>query len=113
MLWAFLAVALPTLASLLAAMPAVHLAYQLRAGSEILDSRAIPATDGWTFIAFGLPWTDQQWGAQVLLALVFRAAGWTGLALLRAALVAVTCGLMLGLVRRRAPRLGAIGATLL
>lgn len=113
MLWAFLAVALPTLAALLAAMPAVDLAYQLRAGGEILDSRAIPTTDSWTFIAAGLPWLDQQWGAQVLLALAYRAASWTGLAILRAALVALTCGLLLALVRRRAPRLGPVGATLL
>lgn len=113
MLWAFLAVALPTLAALLAGMPAVDLAYQLRAGGEILDARAIPTTDSWTFIAAGLPWLDQQWGAQVLLALVYRAASWTGLAILRAGLVALTCGLLLTLVRRRAPRLGPMGATLL
>jgi len=113
MLWVFLAVALPTLAALLAPMPAVDLAYQLRAGGEILDARAIPAIDTWTLAAAGRPWTDQQWGAQVLLAVVDRAAGWTGLALLRAALVAVTCWLMLALARRRAPRLGSMGATLL
>src|SRR5690242_15813041 len=113
MLWVFLAVALPTLAALLAPMPAVDLAYQLRAGGEILDARAIPTIDAWTLAAFGRPWTDQQWGAQVLLAVVYRAASWTGLAILRAALVALTCWLLLTLVRRRAPRLGPMGATLL
>jgi hypothetical protein len=113
MLWVFLAIALPTLAALLAPLPAVDLAYQLRAGGEILDARAIPTIDTWTLAAAGRPWTDQQWGAQVVLAVVYRLAGWTGLAVLRAALVAVTCGLLLALVRRRAPRLGSIGATLL
>jgi hypothetical protein len=113
MLWPFLAVALPVLASLLAAMPAVDLAYQLRAGGEILDSGSIPRVDGWTFIVAGTPWADQQWGGQVLLALAYRGAGWTGLAILRAALVGVTVGLLLALVRRRGPRLGPMGATLL
>ncbi len=112
-LWVFLAIALPVLAALLAAMPAVDLAYQIRAGGEILDARAIPSVDTWTVTAAGMPWLDQQWGAQLLLALVYRAASWTGLALLRAALVGLTCGLLLALVRRRAPRLGAMGATLL
>src|SRR3954453_3241126 len=71
-LWTFLGFALPALASLLGAMPVVDLAYQLRAGAEILGSGAIPATATWTFTINGLPWIDQQWGAQVLLAAVFQ-----------------------------------------
>ena len=86
--WAFLAVALPTLAALLASLSSVDLTYQLRAGAEILAARAIPQVDTWTFTAAGLPWFDQQWGAQVLLASTYDVAGWTGLAVLRAALVA-------------------------
>ncbi len=72
-LWAFLAVALPTLAALVAGLATVDLAYHLRAGAEILDTRAIPTVDSWTFTAAGLPWTDQQWGAQVVLTAVYRA----------------------------------------
>ncbi len=87
-LWTFLAVALPTLAALLASLSSVDLAYHLRAGAEILDARAIAQVDTWTFTAAGLPWFDQQWGAQVLLATTYDVAGWTGLAVLRAALVA-------------------------
>ena len=86
--WAFLAVALPTLAALLASLSSVDLTYQLRAGAEILAARAIPQVDTWTFTAADLPWFDQQWGAQVLLASTYDVAGWTGLAVLRAALVA-------------------------
>lgn len=91
-LWTFLAVVLPTLAALLATLSSVDLAYQLRAGAEILDARAIPQVDTWTFTAAGLPWFDQQWGAPVLLALTYDVAGWTGLSVLRAALVALTFG---------------------
>jgi hypothetical protein len=100
-LWLVLAVALPVLAALLAALPTVDLTYQLRAGSEMLASGAIPTVDTWTFTAAGEPWVDQQWGAQVLLHLAERVGGWTGLALLRASLVGVIVGMLLIIARRR------------
>lgn len=100
-LWAFLAVALPTLGALIASLQSVDLTYHLRAGSEILDTRAIPTVDSWTFTAAGLPWTDQQWGAQVILAAVYRLGGWTGLVLLRAGLVSVIFGCLFDIGRRR------------
>jgi hypothetical protein len=100
-LWLFLAVALPVFAAVLAPMSSVDLTYQLRAGAEIIDSRAIPTVDTWTFTAAGLPWIDQQWLAQVVLSAVYRAAGWTGLVLLRALLTAVVFGVTLAIARRR------------
>jgi len=112
-LWTFLAVALPVFAALLATLPTVDLAYQLRAGAEILAGRGIPSTDTWTFTAAGRPWLDQQWGAQVLLAGTLQAAGWTGLAVLRAALVGAISGLILLAIRRRAPAMHPRTAALL
>lgn len=100
-LWAFLAVALPTLGTLIAGLSSVDLAYHLRAGAQILDTRAILTVDSWTFTAAGLPWTDQQWGAQVILAVVYRVGGWTGLVLLRAALVGLIFGCLFEIGRRR------------
>ena len=109
-LWLFLAIALPVLAATLAPMSSVDLAYQLRAGGEIIDSRAIPSVDTWTFTAAGVPWVDQQWGAQAVLAAVYRLGGWTGLVLLRAFLTAVVVGAMLAIARRRGldPRVAAV-----
>jgi hypothetical protein len=109
-LWLFLAVALPVLAAVLAPMSSVDLAYQLRAGGEIIDTRAIPSVDTWTFTAAGLPWVDQQWGAQVVLAAVYRLGGWTGLVVLRALLTAVVVGGTLFIARRRGldPRMAAV-----
>jgi len=112
-LWTFLAVALPVCAALLATLPTVDLAYQLRAGAEILAGRGIPATDTWTFTAAGRPWLDQQWGAQAVLAAAFTATGWTGLAVLRAALVGAISGLILLAIRRRAPAMHPRYAALL
>ena len=100
-LWAFLAVALPALGALIASLPSVDLAYHLRAGGEILATGTIPSVDNWTFTATGTPWTDQQWGAQVILAAVYRAGGWTGLVLLRSILVALIFGCILEIGRRR------------
>jgi hypothetical protein len=100
-LWAFLALALPILAALIANLSSVDLAYHLRAGDEIIAARALPGTDTWTFTAGGAPWVDQQWGAQVLLATVYRLAGWTGLVILRAALVGLIFGCMFEIARRR------------
>ena len=98
-LWAFLGLALPALAALLVPMPAVDLAYQLRAGASILGGAGIPAVDTWTYTVAGEPWLDQQWGAQVLLGAAFQVGGWTGLAILRAALVATTFGLVQATLR--------------
>ncbi len=100
-LWAFLAVALPVLAALIAALPSVDLTYHLRAGAQILDARAIPGTDTWTFTAAGQPWTDQQWGSQVVLAAAYRLGGWTGLVLLRAMLVGAMFSSLYLVGRRR------------
>jgi hypothetical protein len=93
-LWAVLAVLLPVLAALIANLSSVDLTYHLRAGGEMLDGLGIPRSDTWTYTAFGEPWLDQQWGAQVILAAVYRVGSWTGLVLLRALLV----GLLFGLV---------------
>lgn len=112
-LWTFLTVALPVCAALLATLPTVDLAYQLRAGAEILAGRGIPATDTWTFTAAGEPWLDQQWGAQAVLAAAFTATGWTGLAVLRAALVGAISGLILAAIRQRAPQMHRRTAALL
>src|SRR5688572_20255803 len=106
----FLAAALPVLAALLASLSAVDLAYHLRAGDEILMTGAVPRLDTWTFTAAGLPWLDQQWGSQVILSIVHRLGGWTGLALLRATLVGVVFGavLLIGLRRGMSPRNAAL-----
>ncbi|MEA2519787.1 MAG: hypothetical protein QOF49_1867 [Chloroflexota bacterium] len=114
-LWLFLAIALPVLASLAADLPSVDLAYHLRAGAEILATRTIPTVDTYTFTAAGEPWFDQNWAAQVILSLVHEVAGWSGLAVLRAALVGLTFGSVLAACRRggaddRAAALLTIGA---
>ncbi len=102
-LWAFVAVLLPVLGSLLAPLSTVDLAYHLRVGGIVLDTGALPVTDSFTFTAAGRPWLDQQWGAQVVLAAIYRAGGWALLAVVRAAVV----GLIAWLVFRACRSSGA------
>ncbi len=102
-LWACLAVLLPVLGSLLASISTVDLAYHLRAGAILLDDRTLPSPDPLTFTAAGLAWLDQQWGAQAILAAIYRAGGWALLAVVRAGLV----GLVAWLVYRACRSAGA------
>ena len=102
-LWAVLAVLLPVLGSLLASLSTIDLAYHVRAGESILDTGALPSPDTFSFTAAGLPWLDQQWGAQVAFAAVFRVGGWALLAVVRALFV----GLIAWLVFRACRSAGA------
>ena len=101
-LWAFLAIALPVLAALIANLSSVDLTYHLRAGAEILAGRRDPDDRHVDVHGARRAWTDQQWGAQVILAAVYQvgSAG-PGLVLLRAALVGVIFGCLFVIGRRR------------
>ncbi|MGZ5293964.1 MAG: hypothetical protein ACXWH5_08250 [Actinomycetota bacterium] len=92
--WGLLPVLVPFLVTLTATMGAVDLAYQIRAGDGILATAALPRIDTYTFTTSGVRWLDQQWGAQVALALTHRAGGWAALVVLRAALIGTTYGLV-------------------
>ncbi len=93
--WAILAVGAPVFGVLLAAMWTVDLAYHVRAGNLILDTHRVIRTDTFSFTVRGGPWLDQQWGAQVLLALAYRLNGWDAVAILRGALTGATYFLIL------------------
>ena len=71
-LWAFLAVALPVLATMIGSLSTTDLTYHLRAGNEFLDTGRITLVDTWSFTAPGTTWVNQQWAAQILFAVVFR-----------------------------------------
>ncbi len=109
-LWVWIAIALPAFVALLVPLPAVDLAYQVRAGNEILAARALPSVDTWTFTVAGTPWLDQQWLAQVLLAAGHRLGGWELLAVVRAVAVAASTGLVVASSRARgaSPRTASI-----
>jgi hypothetical protein len=65
---------------------ATDLAYSIRLGDAVISSHAIAHANFMSFSAASSPWTDQQWGAQILFAAVFAVAGWAGMAVLLAGL---------------------------
>jgi hypothetical protein len=89
-LWVVIGVALPAVATLAARLGTIDLAYHVRLGELVLATGHMPRADAFTFVARGRPWTDQQWLAQVLFALVYRAGRWQGLVMLRSVLVGTT-----------------------
>jgi len=88
--WAAIAVAVPTAAAWLGRTQAVDLAYQVRAGTLMLDTHRVLSTDPFTFSVAGRSWLDQQWGAQVIFGAVWRLGGWDGLAFLWGLMVGAT-----------------------
>jgi hypothetical protein len=88
--WAALPVLLPAIVALGSRMRAIDLAYHVRLGEQILSLHAIPRVDTFTFSVPGRGWTDQQWLAQVMLDLLYRAGGWSTVSVARAALTSLT-----------------------
>jgi hypothetical protein len=67
--------------------------WHLASGRLILDTRAIPHNDPFSFTFAGHAWTAHEWLAEVALALVDRVAGWAGVAVLFAGAIAIALGL--------------------
>lgn len=64
------------------------------AGLRMLAAHAVLTTDPFSFTFAGHPWQTHEWLSEVLMALAWRAAGWSGVALLSAAAFGATAGLM-------------------
>jgi hypothetical protein len=75
--------------------------WQITLGQWILDHRAVPHTDIYSFTMYGQPWISTQWLSQVLLAVSYSIAGWTGPVVLGAASIAATFGLLVRFLSRR------------
>jgi hypothetical protein len=83
------AVGAPVVAMLLPLLSTIDLAYQIRAGDLMLETGAPLREDPFTYTAGGRTWVDQQWGAQILFALIDRLGGWPLLVVTRAVLAGV------------------------
>ena len=85
--------------------------WHVAAGQWMLDHGQPPQVDPFSYTIAGQPWHDHEWLSEVVMALAYRAAGWTGVALLGAAAAGATIGLLgRELVRRLdpAPALAAL-----
>ncbi|MES2327516.1 MAG: hypothetical protein V4499_09335, partial [Pseudomonadota bacterium] len=64
--------------------------WHIATGQWILDHRAIPHTDPFSFTWFGKPWVPIEWLSEVIYASAYRLAGYAGVAaLVTAALMAL------------------------
>ena len=75
--------------------------WQITVGQWILDHRAVPQTDVYSFTMRGQPWISTQWLAQVLYAKTYAIAGWSGPVVLAAGAIAATFALLTKFLSRR------------
>jgi hypothetical protein len=68
--------------------------WQITVGQWIIDHRAVPETDVYSFTMHGQPWISTQWLAQVLFAQAYAIAGWSGPVVLAATAIAATFALL-------------------
>lgn len=76
--------------------------WHVAAGRWIFDHWRVPDTDPFSFTFARQPWHAHEWLAEVVMAVLHSLAGWTGLALMTAAAIAV----VLLVLAREALRLG-------
>jgi hypothetical protein len=100
-----LAVGLGTYALMLAAGNALlndpDTYWQVVVGQWILDHRAVPRTDVYSFTMNGQPWISTQWLAQLLFGATYRAFGWAGPVVLTAAAIASTFAMLARFLSQR------------
>jgi len=75
--------------------------WHVTTGEWVLAHGAVPTTDPFSWSFAGRPWTAHEWLSDVLLALAYRGAGWSGVAMLTG-LAAGSVAALLGLYARRA-----------
>ena len=68
--------------------------WHIAAGAWMLDHHAVAQTDPFSFTFGGKPWISHEWGAEILMALIYRVAGWPGLMLVTATALGATAAIM-------------------
>lgn len=85
--------------------------WHIATGKWILANDAFPRRDAFSHTAFGHPWVDTEWLAQIILFLTFDLFGWQGLVLLCAIIVSATFVLLYSLLARELRATVALGAS--
>ena len=75
--------------------------WQITVGQWIIDHRAVPTSDVYSFTMRGKPWISTQWLAQVMLAKSYALFGWSGPVVLAASAIAATFALLAKFLSRR------------
>jgi hypothetical protein len=72
--------------------------WHIAVGNWILQHRTVPTADAYSYTFTGRPWIAKEWGSQVLMALAYKAAGWSGVVALCAAAFGITSAVLLRLL---------------
>ncbi len=75
--------------------------WQITVGQWILDYRAVPETDVYSFTMRGESWISTQWLAQVIYAKAYAISGWSGPVVVAASAIAATFALLASFLSRR------------
>src|SRR5438876_1091254 len=75
--------------------------WQVTLGQWILDHRAVPETDVYSFTMRGEIWISTQWLAQAIYAEAYAISGWSGPVVVAASAIAATFGLLARFLSRR------------
>jgi hypothetical protein len=82
--------------------------WHIATGEWILDHRALPTTDPFSFTWAGKPWVPIEWFAEVVMAAAYRLAGHSGIAALAtAALIALHAVIFFNAIRHVRPWVAA------
>lgn len=84
--------------------------WHVAAGRWMLDHRRLLRTDVFSYTFAGRPWHAHEWLGELFMALAWRAAGWSGVAVLGAAAAAAAVGLLARELLRRLGPAGALAA---
>ncbi|QCP53827.1 hypothetical protein FAZ95_33010 [Trinickia violacea] len=68
--------------------------WHIAAGRWMLQHHAIPHADPFSYALNGAPWVAHEWLSEVLMALAYRAAGWSGIHILFGLATAATSGVL-------------------
>ncbi|HEY8254607.1 MAG TPA: hypothetical protein VIG39_08195, partial [Rhizomicrobium sp.] len=82
--------------------------WHISAGQWMLAHRQLLRADVFSYTAAGAPWHTQEWLAEILMALAWKADGWKAIHLLFAVSAALTAGIVGWFVRRRVDFLPAL-----
>jgi hypothetical protein len=84
--------------------------WHLATGRWILDNRAVPMTDPFSWSVPGRDWVAHEWLTEVAFELVYRLSGFGGLVLMSAVLIAFTWAIVSTSASRLGGRLLPVGA---
>jgi len=87
--------------------------WQIVVGDWMLAHHQIPTWDLFSYTMPGAPATTQEWGAEIIVALAYRLAGWSGLVLLAGVTFALTLAYVARFLLRRLEPLHAVTLTCL